>query len=74
MEAPPAPNNISHTLEELDPREREKEKRGRLVEELESIKLDDQHPERAVQIRSQLLGCLRDQLISFLKEHKDVFA
>ena len=48
VEAPPAPNNISHTLGELDPQEREKEKRGGHVEELESIKLDDQHPERAV--------------------------
>ena len=27
-----------------------------------------------IQIGSQLPGCLRDQLISFLKEHKDIFA
>ena len=72
VEVPPTPNNISHTLGEMDPRE--KEKRGGPVEELESIKLDDQHPKRAVQIGSQLLGCLWDQLVSFLKEHKEVFA
>ena len=41
VEAPPAPDNISHTLEELDQWEREKEKRSRPIEELESIKLDD---------------------------------
>ena len=41
IEVPPTPNNISHTLGELDSREKEKEKRGGPVEELESIKLDD---------------------------------
>ena len=48
VETPPVLNNISHTLRELDPQVREKEKRGSPVEELESIKLDDQHPERMV--------------------------
>ena len=38
---PPTPNSISHTLGELDLREKDKEKRGSPVEELESIKLDD---------------------------------
>ena len=76
VEIPLAPNSISHTLGELDPREREREreKRGGLVKELESIKLDDQHPKHTVQVGSQLSGCLRDQLISFLKEHIDVLA
>ena len=41
VEAPPAADNISHTLGELDPQEREKKKRGRPVEKRESIKLDD---------------------------------
>ena len=48
VEVLPASNNISHTLGELDPREREREKRGGPVEKLESIKLDDQHPEHTV--------------------------
>ena len=74
VEAPPAPDSISHTLGELDPWEREKEKRDEPVEELESIKLDDKHPERAIQIGSQLPRCLWDELIGFLREHKDVFA
>ena len=52
VEAPPAPDNISHALRELDPREREKEKRSGPVEDLESIKLDDQHPECAIRIGS----------------------
>ena len=54
VEVLPTPNNISHMVGELDPREKEKEKEKRSgsVEELESIKLDDQHPERAVQIGS----------------------
>ena len=52
VEIPPAPNNISHTLGELDPREKEIEKRSGPIEELESIKLKDQHLERAVQIGS----------------------
>ena len=41
IEVPPTPNNISHTLGEPDRWEKEKDKRGHLVEELESIKLDD---------------------------------
>ena len=41
VEIPPAPSNISHTLGELDPREKETKKRAGPVEELESIKLDD---------------------------------
>ena len=74
MEVSPTPSNISHTLGELDPRERGREKREGPIKELESIKLDDQHPERAIQVGSQLPRCLWDQLVNFLKEHKDVFA
>ena len=55
VETPPTPDNISHMLGELDPREKEMEMRGGPIEELECIKLDDQHPKRMVQIRSQLL-------------------
>ena len=54
VEVPPTPNNISHTLGELDPWEKEKENRGGSVEKLESVKLDDQFPKCAVQIGSQL--------------------
>ena len=74
VEAPPALDNISLTLGELDMRGKEKQKRSRLVQELESIKLDDQHPEHAIQIGTQLPGCLQDELISFLREHKNIFA
>ena len=72
VDSSPAPNNISYTLGELDPWEREKEKRGGPIEELESIQVDDQHPECTVQVGSQLPGYLRDQLVSFLRQHKDV--
>ena len=34
METPPAPDNISHTLGELDPREKEMERKGGPIEEL----------------------------------------
>ena len=74
VEVPRTPNSISHTLGKLNPREKEKEKRGGPVEELESINFDDQHPERTVHIGLSLPGSLQNQLISFLKEHKDVFA
>ena len=74
VEISSAPSNISHTLGELDPREKETEKRGSPVKELESTKLDDQHLECTVQIGSQLPGSLRDRLVNFLEEHKDVFA
>ena len=74
VETPRVPNNIFHMLGELDPMEKEMERRGGPVEELESIKLDDQHPERMVQIGLQLPGGLQDQLMDFLKKHRDVFA
>ena len=48
MKTPPVPEHISHTFGELDPCEKEMERRGSLIEELESIKLDDQHLKRAV--------------------------
>ena len=67
-------SSISYTLGELDPQEKETEIRGSPVEELESIKLDNQHPNHVVQVGSQLSGSLRDQLVDFLKEHKKVFA
>ena len=51
-EAPTNPDNISHTLGELDPRERDKEKIGGPVEKMESVKLDDQHLDRVIQIGS----------------------
>ena len=41
IEVPPIPNNISHIVGELDPRENEKEKRGGPIEELEFVKFDD---------------------------------
>ena len=41
VETPPAPDNISHMLGELDLREKKTEKRGGPVDELESIKLDN---------------------------------
>ena len=73
VEILPTPSSVSHTLVELDPQEKETKKRSSLIEELESVKLDDQHPERTVQIGSQLPGCLLNRLMDFLKEHKDVF-
>ena len=41
VEVPPTLNNISHTLGELDPHEKEKKKRGGPIEELEFVKLDN---------------------------------
>ena len=46
VEVPLTLSNISHMLGELDLRENEK--RGGPIKELDSIKLDDQHPERAI--------------------------
>ena len=52
VETSPTPEKISHAFGELDPYEKETKMRCGLVEELESIKLDDQHPEQMVQIGS----------------------
>ena len=45
VETPPTPKNMSHALRELNPREKEMERKGGHVKELESIKLDNQHLE-----------------------------
>ena len=74
VENPTTSEMISHTLGELEPREKEIKRRGGPIEELESIKLDDQHLEPTFQIRSQLPRSLRDQLVDFFKEHRDLFA
>ena len=74
VETLPAPENISHALDALNPREKEIKKRGSPIEELESIKLDNQHLERTVQIGLQLLGSLQDHLMDFLKQQRDMFA
>ena len=74
VETPPALTNIFHAFKELDPQEKEMERSSSPVEEMESIKLDDQHPERTVHIGSQLPRSLQDQLVDLLKEHKEVFA
>ena len=37
VETPPTPEKISHAFEEHDPREKEMERRGSPIEELESI-------------------------------------
>ena len=60
VETPLALSSISHKLGKLDPREKEVEKRGGLVEELEFVKLDNQQPKRTVQTGSQLLGSRQD--------------
>ena len=73
VETPPTPKNISHALREVNPWEKELERRGGPVEELHSIRLDDQLLERTIQIGSQLPGSLWDQLIDFLKKHRAVF-
>ncbi|XP_077219793.1 uncharacterized protein LOC143857088 [Tasmannia lanceolata] len=44
------------------------------IEELDSIPISEDQPEREVRIGSLLKGTLRDQMINFLRAHKDVFA
>ena len=46
VENPRNTKKISRTLRELEPCKKETKRRGGPIEELESIKLDNQHPER----------------------------
>ncbi|XP_077249357.1 uncharacterized protein LOC143888847 [Tasmannia lanceolata] len=57
-----------------DPRERARTVRGEPIEELDSIPISEDQPEKEVRIGSLLKGTLRDQMISFLRANKDVFA
>ena len=68
VDTPSSPDNISHTLRELDPWDKETKKGSGPVEELESIKLDDQHLEHLIQIGLQLPRSLWGKLVDFLKD------
>ena len=59
-------------MEELDPRN--DADRATSVEELVSVVLDDEFPDRVVYIGSFLDSELREELIQFLRKNQDVLA
>ncbi|KAL5576345.1 hypothetical protein UlMin_018044 [Ulmus minor] len=61
-------------FDELDPREPVAEQHGEPVEELTEVLLFDDEPEKTCKIGSALTGQFKEDLIIFLREHRDVFA
>ncbi|KAL5552836.1 hypothetical protein UlMin_040237 [Ulmus minor] len=61
-------------FDELDPREPVAEQHGEPVEELTEVPLFDDEPEKTCKIGSALTGQFKEDLIIFLREHRDVFA
>ncbi|KAL5544666.1 hypothetical protein UlMin_008450 [Ulmus minor] len=61
-------------FDELDPREPVAEQHGEPVEELTEVLLFDNEPEKTCKIGSALTGQFKEDLIIFLREHRDVFA
>ncbi|KAL5551303.1 hypothetical protein UlMin_001479 [Ulmus minor] len=61
-------------FDELDPREPVAEQHGEPVEELTKVPLFDDEPEKTCKIGSALTGQFKEDLIIFLREHRDVFA
>ncbi|KAL5573490.1 hypothetical protein UlMin_023087 [Ulmus minor] len=61
-------------FDELDPREPVAEQHGEPVEELTEVPFFDDEPEKICKIGSALTGQFKEDLIIFLKEHRDVFA
>ncbi|KAL5575126.1 hypothetical protein UlMin_016825 [Ulmus minor] len=60
-------------FDELDPREPIAEQHGEPVEELTEVPLFDDEPEKTCKIGSALTGQFKEDLIIFLREHRDVF-
>ncbi|KAL5565596.1 hypothetical protein UlMin_028760 [Ulmus minor] len=61
-------------FDELDPREPVAGQHGEPVEELTEVPLFDDEPEKTCKIGSALTGQFKEDLIIFLREHRDVFA
>ncbi|KAL5541827.1 hypothetical protein UlMin_009537 [Ulmus minor] len=61
-------------FDELDPREPVAEQYGEPVEELIEVPLFDDEPGKTCKIGSALTGQFKEDLITFLREHRDVFA
>ncbi|KAL5546086.1 hypothetical protein UlMin_005773 [Ulmus minor] len=61
-------------FDELDPREPVAEQHGEPVEELTEVPLFDDEPEKTCKIGSALTGKFKEDLVTFLREHRDVFA
>ncbi|KAL5545054.1 hypothetical protein UlMin_008838 [Ulmus minor] len=61
-------------FDELDPREPVAEQHGEPIEELTEVPLFDDEPEKTCKIGSALTGQFKEDLIIFLREHRDVFA
>jgi len=67
------PNSESE-VETLDPREETELVKGHIVEATESIILDDDKPERITQIGSTMDLVLKQELLTFTRQRKNVFA
>ncbi|KAL5578188.1 hypothetical protein UlMin_019887 [Ulmus minor] len=61
-------------FDELDPREPIAEQHGEPVEELTEVPFFDDEPRKTCKIGSALTGQFKEDLITFLREHRDVFA
>ena len=61
-------------FDELDPREPIVEQHGEPVEELTEVPLFDNEPGKTCKIGSALTGQFKEDLITFLREHHNVFA
>ncbi|KAL5538565.1 hypothetical protein UlMin_045432 [Ulmus minor] len=61
-------------FDELDPREPVAEQHGEPVEKLTEVPLFDDEPEKTCKIGSVLTGQFKEDLVTFLREHRDVFA
>ncbi|KAL5568442.1 hypothetical protein UlMin_025017 [Ulmus minor] len=61
-------------FDELDPREPVAEQHGEPIEELTEVPLFDDEPDKTCKIGSALTGKFKEDLIIFLREHRDVFA
>ncbi|KAL5582998.1 hypothetical protein UlMin_015440 [Ulmus minor] len=60
-------------FDELDPREPVAKQHGEPVEELTEVPLFDDEPVKTCKIGSVLTGQFKEDLIIFLREHRDVF-
>ena len=58
----------------MDPRDEIKLKKGEAAEEVESIVLNEDEPEKTVQVGKALEQGIKEELIDFLRRRQSVFA
>ena len=63
-----------HEIPDLDPRMLDREVVAEPMEELQEVPLSADNPEQTIKVGADLSQHNRDQVVSYLRAHQDIFA